>query len=390
MTTNSDRRHRTLLFLLLVVAPVTRPTHAADAAAKIPPTVYHRTVFLGDSITDGNTYPQLVRDALADAGLPKMVAINAGIGGDTAAGMRGRLERDVLAFHPMLVTLSAGANDALRHVSSGSYEKDIRAIADRLKAEHVPLILLTPNILGPKQQAKGQKNLDAYEAILRQVAADYGLRVAEVNRRQKEALAGGIGQLAPDDLHPNWAGQTMIARAVLDSMGYGEVKVPQRIAGRLLPGVIGEWKVKRLDEANPDFTEAFVADVKPEASWMTLKLPDPIPIPDMASDNRWLDDYRVMGAAVALRQRPAGSYVGMAIVRSEKQTAVQFHTGATLDQVWLNGKRIYKNDWKHGYHIGRESVTAELKQGENAIVIKTGPVFFLSITDGAMWEEKGE
>src|SRR5947209_2827992 len=112
-----------------------------------------------------------------------MVTINAGIGGDTARGMRARLDRDVLTFHPTLVTLSAGANDALHGVGPDDYERDVRAIAERLRAEHIPLILLTPNLLGPKQQPKGQKGLDAYEAILRRVVKDFGLRVAEVNQR---------------------------------------------------------------------------------------------------------------------------------------------------------------------------------------------------------------
>src|SRR5437879_604570 len=72
------------------------------------PATYRRTAFLGDSITDGNTYPQLVRRAFLDAGLPEMVAINAGIGGNTAQQMSKRLDRDVLAHRPTLVTLHAG------------------------------------------------------------------------------------------------------------------------------------------------------------------------------------------------------------------------------------------------------------------------------------------
>lgn len=54
-------------------------------AADTPP---QRIVFIGDSITDGHTYPLLVRQALAEAHKPVPVCINAGISGDTAAGMR--------------------------------------------------------------------------------------------------------------------------------------------------------------------------------------------------------------------------------------------------------------------------------------------------------------
>ena len=47
-----------------------------------------RIVFLGDSITDGHTLPLLLRQALG-AGAP--ACINAGVAGDTAAGMRAQL-----------------------------------------------------------------------------------------------------------------------------------------------------------------------------------------------------------------------------------------------------------------------------------------------------------
>src|SRR5437588_3238182 len=236
----------------------------AHELGKIPPRVYRRTVFLGDSITDGNTYPALVRDALAGARLPEMVAINAGIGGDIASGMRSRLERDVLAFHPTLVTLSAGANDTLHGVSADDYERDVRAIAERLRREHVPLILLTPNILGPKQQPKGQKGLEQYEGILRRIADEYGLRIAEVNRRQKEDLAAGKPQLAPDDLHPNYQGQRMIARAVLDAMGYTDAKVPETVVNEPLPGIISSWKLKPLDPKAPRLADSDIAKLKPD------------------------------------------------------------------------------------------------------------------------------
>src|SRR5438876_5404938 len=81
-----------------------------------------RIVFLGDSITDGHTYPLLLRQALAEAGKPVPVCINAGVAGDTAKGMRQRLERDVLGHLPTLVSLSVGINDILRGVKSADYE----------------------------------------------------------------------------------------------------------------------------------------------------------------------------------------------------------------------------------------------------------------------------
>ena len=59
-----------------------------------------RIVCLGDSITDGNTYPLLIRQAIKASGKPVPLFLNAGIGGDTAAGMLSRLETDVIARRP--------------------------------------------------------------------------------------------------------------------------------------------------------------------------------------------------------------------------------------------------------------------------------------------------
>ncbi|MDB5293174.1 MAG: family lipolytic protein [Phycisphaerales bacterium] len=381
------QRVAAVLIAFCLIAGFDGLCRAEDAKLeKLPPAVFQRTAFLGDSITDGNTYPQLVRDALIGVGREKMIAINAGIGGDTAHGMRGRLDRDVLAFHPTLVTLSCGANDTLHGVSPESYEQDVRAIAGRMKREHIPLILLTPNVLGPKQQAKGQKGLVQYEAILRQIARDYDLRVAEVNARQKEDAAAGRVQLAPDDLHPNWNGQRMIARAVLDAMGYPEVKVPDRIVNEPLPGVVGEWKVKPLEADAPPVTDEMVKGMKADGAWLTLKLPESQPIPDADSlDERWLDHYRTLGASVSLRQRPQKRFIGIATIASDKARVAQFHTGAELEDVWLNGKHVYHNDGSRGWHIGRESFAGELKAGENSLVIRTGQVFFLSVTEGPIY-----
>src|SRR4051812_42587846 len=91
--------------VVLALAGVLPGARAADEP--------QRLVFVGDSITDGNTYPLLLRQALADAKKQVPVCINAGLAGDTAAGIHKRLDRDVLARKPTLVILSVGVNDAL-------------------------------------------------------------------------------------------------------------------------------------------------------------------------------------------------------------------------------------------------------------------------------------
>jgi hypothetical protein len=110
-----------------------------------------RVFCMGDSITDGFSYPLLVKQALEEARVPAPTLICAGIGGDTAAGMEKRLERDVFAHKPTLVTLNAGINDVLRKVKPAEYEASVTHIAAEMKARGIPLLLLTTSVLGAKQ-----------------------------------------------------------------------------------------------------------------------------------------------------------------------------------------------------------------------------------------------
>ena len=375
----------------LLTAGATSFVFSADPPplTKIAPAVYQRTVFLGDSITDGNTYPLLVRGALQQADLPSMVAINAGIGGDTAAGMQKRLARDVLDHRPTLATLSAGANDVLRGVTVEDYERRLRAIANELREAKIPLVLLTPNIMAGKLMKKADEGLKAYETAIRRVATDFGLRVAEVRQRQEEAQIRGVQQLAADDLHPNYEGQRSIARAVLDALGYTELTVPERPQLSTLAGIISPWQMRPWAGKEPLPHSDSLRAAKVDGSWKELVLPLGPPAKPVESDNRWLDDFRQLGGAIALPERiGAGNrFLGLATIESDQKKKVQFNTGADLQLLWLNGQLLYQPVEIRGWHIGRQSVAAELAPGKNTVLILCGSTFFLSVTDGPMWGE---
>ena len=71
-----------------------------------------RIIFLGDSITEQQLYTNYVEAYLASR-YPelKLTFFNAGWGGDTAPGGCNRLDRDVLALKPDVVTICYGMND---------------------------------------------------------------------------------------------------------------------------------------------------------------------------------------------------------------------------------------------------------------------------------------
>ena len=355
---------------------------------KLPPETFRRIVFLGDSITDGNTYPLLVQSALFGACVCEVTTINAGIGGDTAEGMHKRLARDVLDKKPTLVTFNAGANDSLHGVSVEVYESHVRGIAKELKDAGITLVLLTPNVMSGAPDKKAGATLAAYETVLRKVARDFNLRIGEVRVRQEEDRARGAIILAPDDLHPNYEGQRMIARAALDAFGYSTARVPQRPAHlKPSPGVLSSWKMKAYGAKEALPKDAEIAALKPDGAWKDYALPDPKPFAEGDENNLWQDDFRRQGGAVALNERVGGGnrFIGFAALECARPRKVIFNTGADLQRVYLNGILIYEQKEFRGWHIGRQSVEAELIAGKNTIAIQCGSTFFLSVTDARMW-----
>src|ERR687897_1197137 len=93
-----------LVIIVLGLATIAR----ADFAIKDGDTV----VFLGDSITAARTYGKVIENyTLLRYPDRKVRFVNAGWGGDTAAGGLKRLDRDVFAHNPTVLTVAYGVND---------------------------------------------------------------------------------------------------------------------------------------------------------------------------------------------------------------------------------------------------------------------------------------
>jgi lysophospholipase L1-like esterase len=318
-----------------------------------------RIVFLGDSITDGHTLPLLVRQAAG------AVCINAGVAGDTAAGMRKRLERDVLPRRPGRVALSVGINDVLRNVSAADYEADVAAISDRLRRDRIPMILLTPTILGPKH-ADSEKRLEEYIERLRRLASKEGHVLADVHARMREARAAGRELLESDQVHLSFEGYRVMARAVLDALGRPEQAVPDSLALEPMAGLVREWRIRALPDGEPKALT--LPQSRPAAHW-------------------WFDQERRRGFAIELEKDagPGKRFRATATVESKDARDVFFNTGADLASVTLNGKLLWKSEGWTGWHAGKERIAARLSAGANTVEIESGGTFFLSITDENNW-----
>ena len=332
------------------------------AVLALAPGEPERLVFLGDSITDGHTLPLLVRQALGER---SPVCINAGVAGDTAAGMRKRLERDVLPRRPARVVLSVGINDILRKVPPAEYEADVTAISERLKRGSVPLLLLTPTILGPKN-AEPEKRLAEYIDILRRLASREGYAVAEVHALMQDARKAGRELVEPDQVHLTFDGYRVMARAVLDGLGHPGVPVPAEAAPEPMAGLVREWTIRALPEGKPA----------------------PLTLPQSArAAHWWSDQERQRGFAVELDKTvgPARRFAASAVLESIEPREVFFNTGAQLESITLNGRLLWKNEGWTGWHAGKERIAARLASGRNTIEIESGAAFFLSVTEENNW-----
>ncbi len=190
-----------------VAARVPLPAPGGEAAA--PPLV----VFLGDSLTaglglgEGEAYPALVGELLAERGVAARV-VNAGVSGDTTAGGLARLDW-LLAQRPALLLVALGANDGLRGQPLATIEANLRAIVERSRAAGVAVILagmqMPPNY-GP-EYTRGFREL--YPRLARELAVplvpfllDGVAAVPELNQA--------------DGIHPTAEGQRRMAALVVD------------------------------------------------------------------------------------------------------------------------------------------------------------------------------
>src|SRR5262249_29881508 len=158
----------------------------------------------------------------------------------------------------------------------------------------------------------------------------------------------------------------VMARAVLDALGHKDVAVPTELKLQPLPGIIRCWHMRPGGDKEPPLDDKTVAALKPNGAWTEYVLPESEP-----QKHWWHEQERQGGFGLSLdRQVGKGKgFVGMATLEADKPKDVFFNTGAQLQTIWLNGKRIYKSEdgWT-GWHAGKERLPARLEAGKNTIV----------------------
>jgi lysophospholipase L1-like esterase len=202
-----------------------------------------RIVFYGDSITEQKLYTSDVEEFVLTRFPHWRVSFtNSGVGGDKVSGGRAgpvdlRLERDVFAYQPTVVTVMLGMNDgyarpnnpAIFETFADGYRHIVEAIQS--KAPNARLVLIKPSpyddITRQPQFENGYNSvLQRFGEFVGNLATQKHAQVADLNEPVIEALTKAKAidpalstTLVPDRTHPGSGVHWLMAEALLKAWG---------------------------------------------------------------------------------------------------------------------------------------------------------------------------
>jgi acyl-CoA thioesterase-1 len=186
-------------------APVATDTPAADAR----PTV----LFLGTSLTAGlgldpdSAFPQQIQRKIDASGL-RYQTVNAGVSGETSAGLLRRLDW-VLQSPAALIVVETGANDGLRGQPVDGTKATIGQILARIKQERPEARVVLVQMEAITNLGKAYTT--AFHSMYPDLAKEYGVQLAPF---LLDGVAGSASLNQPDGVHPNNAGERIVTENV--------------------------------------------------------------------------------------------------------------------------------------------------------------------------------
>ena len=200
--------------------PTSTPTAPSPAATASP-----RIVFFGNSLTAAyglepeQGFVALVDERLRAAGHDYEV-VNAGLSGETTTGGLDRIDW-VLRQPVDIFVLELGGNDGLRGTDPTLTERNLDAMINKVLDKYPEATVLLAGMQAPPNM--GTEFATAFKSIYPRLAAKYE-RVELIPFLLEDV--GGVPSLnLPDGIHPNVAGQKLLARnvwAVLEEVVEGE------------------------------------------------------------------------------------------------------------------------------------------------------------------------
>lgn len=188
----------------------TFPEKAARLAAESEKTV----LVMGDSLTAGyqlppeSSYPAQLEKLFKADGYAYRVS-NAGVSGDTSAGLLERTDWLLSDPLPALAVVCIGSNDGLQGLSPEQMDANVRAIVDKIQAKGIPVALVgvkIPRNLGIDYVAK-------FEAVHPKIAEDEKIAFLPF---LLEGVAADPKLNLGDGIHPNADGYSIVAKNVFE------------------------------------------------------------------------------------------------------------------------------------------------------------------------------
>jgi len=199
-----------------------------------------RILFTGDSITDcgrvredaqhlGFGYAALTAAHLqARLASPQLKIFNRGIGGNRVCDLLQRVEPDLLALQPTVVSILIGINDTWRRYDGGNvteaaaFERDYRAVLEKI-ARHLKarVVLLEPFLLHvPEDRHAWREDLNPKIDVVRKLAVEFGAELLPLDGLFAQAATQAPpAYWAGDGVHPSAAGHALIAETWLENAG---------------------------------------------------------------------------------------------------------------------------------------------------------------------------
>jgi lysophospholipase L1-like esterase len=204
-------------------------------------------VMVGDSITAcqriyhdnpedlpadlGNGYVSFM-DGLLTACYPshRIQVLNRGVAGDTVRELKARWHADVLNLKPDWLSVCIGINDVWQqfdgkhegqaYVTLTEYEQTLDELLTTVKLTLKGLLLLTPYFIQPRGEPL-RTMMDDYGAAVQRLAQKYHAIFVDTQAAFDHAVEfTPVESLAWDGAHLTSAGHMILARAVLQSLGF--------------------------------------------------------------------------------------------------------------------------------------------------------------------------
>jgi lysophospholipase L1-like esterase len=165
-------------------------------------------VMLGDSITEGGKWPDL---------LPGLRVLNRGIWGDTSEGVLTRLS-EIIRRRPRFVFLMIGINDVARDgIAPEQVDRNIRLIVRALRENQIGVVV--QSVLFVSGPSEANPRIARLNVFIQDIAADETIPFLDLN-----PILAPAGSLLPevtyDGLHLSDRGYLLWAEALLRTLRF--------------------------------------------------------------------------------------------------------------------------------------------------------------------------